>query len=124
MKTVMIVDDDRNLRRLYKAELETEGYKIMLAENGRQALQLLRTHTPDLVIMDIRMPEIDGLETMAHVLKDYERIPVILNTAYSSYQDNFLAWAAESYVIKSSDLGPLKNKICEVLEHRCAVASS
>ena len=114
MKTILVVDDDRNLRRLYKAELETEGYRIILAENGRQAAELAVSESPDLIIMDIKMPEMDGLEAMAHLLRENRCLPVILNTAYSYYQDNFLAWAAEGYLIKSADLHPLKEKIREV----------
>jgi CheY-like chemotaxis protein len=115
MKTILVVDDDKNLRRLYREELEAEGYRVVLASDGNQALAAVRDENPDAVIMDIRMPEIDGLEAMVRILKDRGRLPVILNTAYSTYHDNFLAWAAEGYLIKSSNMDPLKQKIREVL---------
>ncbi len=115
MKVILVVDDDRNLRRLYKAELEAEGFRVLLAENGRESVEVMSAETPDLIVMDIRMPEMDGLDAMARVLREHQRIPVILNTAYSCYQDNFLTWAADGYVIKSADLQPLKDKIREVL---------
>ena len=115
MKTILIVDDDKNLRRLYKAELEAEGYRTILAENGRQAVELFDRETPDAVVMDIRMPEMDGLEAMARMLRRHGGVPIIINTGYSCYQDNFLAWAAEEYLIKSSDLEPLKTKVRDVL---------
>jgi CheY-like chemotaxis protein len=115
MKTILIVDDDKHLRRLYKDELEAEGYRVALAANGLEALNLVSRETPDLVLMDIRMPEMDGLEAMARLLRDRGGVPVLLYTAYSSYQDNFLTWAAEGYLIKSSDLEPLKQKIREIL---------
>jgi CheY-like chemotaxis protein len=111
MKTILVVDDDKNLRRLYKAELESEGYRVLLADNGRRAFELVQSENPDLVIMDIRMPEMDGLEAMARILKDRQNVPVILNTAYSSYLENFSSWAAEGYVIKSADMQALKDKI-------------
>jgi CheY-like chemotaxis protein len=123
MKTVLIVDDDRNLRRLYQAELEAEGYETMIAENGRQATELMARRIPDVVVLDIRMPEMDGLEAMARMLGENRRVPIILNTAYSCYQENFLAWAADGYLIKSSDLEPLKNKIREVLQPAAAGAA-
>jgi DNA-binding response OmpR family regulator len=115
MKTILIVDDDHNLRRLYKEELEAEGYSVVLAKGGRQALDIMAQTKPDVVIMDIRMPEMNGLEAMVKILRQHSSVPVILNTAYSSYQDDFLTWAADGYVIKSSDLEPLKLKIREVL---------
>ena len=115
MKTVLIVDDDKNLRRLYRAELEAEGYRTILAENGRAALDAVDREIPDVVVMDIRMPELDGLEAMAQMLRQHGEVPVILNTGYSCYQDNFLTWAAEDYIIKSADLEPLKTRIREVL---------
>jgi CheY-like chemotaxis protein len=117
MSTILVVDDDKNLRRLYQSELEAEGYQVILAENGQQALELAAAQSPDLVVMDIRMPEMDGLEAMARLLQERRGVPVILNSAYCSFQENFLAWAAEGYIIKSADLNPLKIKIREAL--RC-----
>ena len=120
MNTILVVDDDKNLRRLYKAELEAEGYRVVLASDGSQALDVVREEKPDLVIMDIRMPDVDGLEAMVRILKERGKLPVLLNSAYSNYYDNFLTWAAEGYLIKSSDLAPLKRKIREVLSSASA----
>ena len=115
MKTILVADDDKNLRRLYKAELEAEGYRIMLAENGLQATDIIERENPDVVVMDIRMPEVNGLEAMAKILKKNRRVPIILNSAYSYFQDSFLTWAADAYIMNSADLQPLKEKIREVL---------
>ncbi len=120
MKTILVVDDDKNLRRLYKSELEAEGFRVRLAENGKDAIKQVAEQVPDLIVMDVRMPEMDGLESMAQVLRAHKRLRVILNTAYSSYQDNFLTWAADGYIVKSADLQPLKNKIREVLGREVA----
>ena len=111
MNTILVVDDDKNLRRLYQAELEAEGYRVILADNGRQAVKLAATESPDLVVMDIKLPEMDGLEAMARLLKDRSGLPIILNSAYSYFQEDFLSWAADAYIIKSADLRPLKEKI-------------
>jgi DNA-binding NtrC family response regulator len=116
MKTILIVDDDRNLRRLYKAEFEAEGYRVISAEDGRRALELLLQEHPELVIMDIRMPDMDGLESMARMMHETGKVRVILNTGYSSYIDNFMTWAAEGFVIKSSDLTPLKEKVRQAFD--------
>ncbi len=115
MNTILIVDDDRNLRKLYQAELESEGYRILLAKNGIEATACVSREIPDVIIMDIRMPGRDGLDAMAQILQDHGKIPIILNSAYSSYQDEFLTWAADAYIIKSSDLEPLKRKVREIL---------
>jgi len=115
MNTILVVDDDRSLRRLYQAELESEGYRVLLAGNGNEASECVAQETPDVIVMDIRMPEKDGLDAMAQILMDHGRIPIILNTAYSSYQDDFFTWAADAYIIKSADLEPLKCKIREIL---------
>jgi len=66
------------------------------------------------------MPGPDGLETMGRMLSQDNRLPVILNTAYSSYKESFLSWSADAYVVKSSDLTELKTKIREVLDARAA----
>ena len=118
MKTILVVDDDKNLRRLYKAELEADGYRVLLAEHGRRACELIPTEHIDIVVLDIRMPEMDGLEAMGRILRERHDMPVILNTAYSSYLENFSSWAAEGYLIKSADMEPLKQKIRETLRSR------
>ena len=118
MATLMVVEDDKNQRLLYEQELTEEGYDVILVEGGREALEKLEKVTPDLVILDISMPGMDGIETLGKILGRERSIPVILNTAYSSYKDNFMTWSAEAYVVKSSDLTELKDKIREILEER------
>jgi len=118
MKTILIVEDDQNLSRLYQAELASEGYRVLAADHGSAALEIARQEKPDLVVLDIRIPGMNGLEIMARLLKDHGRIPIILNTAYSCYQEEFMAWGADSYIIKSSNIDPLKDRIREILSAR------
>ena len=120
MAKLLVVDDEKNLRALYQTELTRDGHEVVVAFDGQEALRLLDQEKPDLVVLDIRMPGIDGLETMARLLSRENTLPVILNTAYSSYRDSFLSWSADAYVIKSSDLTELKSKIREVLQSRAA----
>ena len=115
MERVLCVEDDPTLLLLYRDELSEEGYKVILAKNGREALMKFEKESPDVVVMDIRMPVMDGIQTMTAMLGKNRKIPIILNTAYSYYQENFLTWGAEAYVIKSSDLTELKQKIREVV---------
>lgn len=118
MTTLLIVDDEANQRRLYQEELSDEGYMIMLAENGKEALERIAEMPPDLVVLDIRMPVMDGLEALGKIIGKERNIPVIIHSAYSSYKDDFISWAADDFVVKSADLTGLKKKIRELLERR------
>jgi DNA-binding response OmpR family regulator len=115
MKTILVVDDDEAIRTLLQEELEEEGYKVLMATNARDALKMVAAEPLDLVVLDIRMPGMDGLEALPRILGLKEGLPVIMNTAYSQYQDSFMSWAADAYVVKSSDLTELKEKIKELV---------
>lgn len=68
------------------------------------------------MVLDIAMPGMDGIEALGRILGQDNTLPVILNTAYSSYKDNFMSWSADAYVVKSSDLTELKAEIRKALE--------
>jgi DNA-binding response OmpR family regulator len=110
-KRILVVDDEVNQGLLYEQELTDEGYLVDVANSGEHALQMVKGKKYDLVILDIGMPNMDGLETLGKMLSMDNKLPVILNTAYPSYKDNFMSWAADAYVVKSSDLAELKEKI-------------
>jgi CheY-like chemotaxis protein len=114
--TVLIVDDEVNLRTLCSIELAEEGYEVLLAADGKEAMEILEHHTPDVIVMDIRMPEMDGIETLGRMVTRFKEIPIILHSAYSSFREDYRSWAAEAYVVKSSDLTALKRRLSEVLE--------
>ncbi len=118
MPKILVVEDEKNLRLLYKHDLEQEGYEVVTAANAVEGLHALETEAPDLVILDIRMPGMDGLEAMGRILEKHPKIPVVLNSAYSSYKDNFLSWAADAYIIKSADTTELRAKVRELIEAR------
>ena len=110
-RTVLIVDDDRNLRRLYELELAAEGYRTLVARDGREAVDVVDKEKPDVVVLDIRMPGMDGIDAMGTILRNNRGTRVLINTAYSCYQDDFVTWAADDYLIKSSDVEVLKSRI-------------
>jgi len=118
--TVLIVDDEENLCLLYKGALESEGYEVITANDAATAMSFVQKDTPDVVVLDIRMPRMDGIEAMGRMLAQRSDLPVILNSAYSSYKDDFRSWPAEAYLIKSSDLGELKRTIRKVMQPRAA----
>ena len=115
MATLLIVDDETHQRMLYQEELSEEGYQIILASNGKEALEKVLEATPDLVVLDIRMPVMDGLEALGQIIGKERNIPVIIHSAYSSYKEDFMSWAADDFVVKSADLTELKRKVRELL---------
>jgi len=108
---VLIVDDEPHLRLLYETELRRAGYETMTASNAQQGLEFVETMSPDLVILDIRMAGMDGIEALQHILERNNSLPVVLNTAFSSYRDNYLTWAADAYVTKSADVTELLDTV-------------
>jgi len=110
MKKILVVDDKPQIRDLVQAEFEDEGYTVILADGGKDAMSKLADmkFVVDLVILDIKMPDIGGLEVLNQIKKQNKDIPVILLSAYPTYKQDFMTWAAEDYVVKSSDLTELK----------------
>jgi DNA-binding response OmpR family regulator len=115
MYKLLIVEDKQSLREWYTEELEKEGYSVASVANAREALDSIKKGQIDLVILDIKMPGMNGLELLSKVLGEQIKIPLIINTAYPHYKDNFMSWAAEAYIVKSSDIGELKKTIQKVL---------
>jgi len=115
---LLIVDDEVNQGLLYEQELEDDGYEVDVVNSGAEALEMVKINPYDLVVLDIGMPEMDGLETLGRLLGIDNKIPVIIFTAYPSYKDNFMSWAADAYIVKSMDLTELKEKIKESLAKR------
>lgn len=115
MRTILVVDDEANLCKLYEKELEDAGYKVVVAKDGQRAVELVQRNGIDLVVLDIRMEGQDGIETLRQLMQQKRNLPVILNTAYSTYKMDFNTWLADAYVVKSSDLTELKDKIQELL---------
>jgi DNA-binding NtrC family response regulator len=117
-ETILIVDDEKNILDLYDQELQDEGYSTFLAQNGKECLEIIKNEALDLIVLDIRMPKMDGLEAIGNIIDINNKIPIIINSAYSNYKDDFMSWAAEAYVVKSYNLDELKKTIKEVLQKK------
>jgi DNA-binding NtrC family response regulator len=117
-ETILIVDDEKNILDLYDQELQDEGYSTFLAQNGKECLEIIKNEELDLIVLDIRMPKMDGLEAIGNIIDINNKIPVIINSAYSNYKDDFMSWAADAYVVKSYNLDELKKTIKEVLQKK------
>ena len=116
MKTILVVDDEANIRRLYSEELSDAGYRVVCAANWEETRRALDNDRFDLVTLDIRMGEgPDGIEALRMIKELHPGLPVVLVTAYGEYQADFGSWAAEGYIVKSSDLTELKGRIAREL---------
>jgi len=118
MAKILIVDDEPNIRRLFRDELEEEGHTIEQAGDGAEALAETQRTNPDLVILDLRMPEVNGLEFLSKVRRIRPNIPVIVCTAVRGIESDYDLWAAQVSAIlnKPVDLEILKKEVQKVLE--------
>lgn len=112
---IMVVDDDAHILRLYKEELEEEGYEVVVASSGKEALEVFERESPDLVTLDILIPDIDGRILLRRMKEQKPRVPIIMSTAYD-YRDDFSIWASEAYLVKSMDLTELKATIKKFIQ--------
>ncbi len=111
MSKILIIEDEDNIRNLYRDELIDEGYEVITAEDGKEGFNQFKNNQPDLITIDIKMKGMDGIELMHKIRKIDKNIPIILYTAYGEYSQDFATWAADEYLVKSSDLKELKDKI-------------
>jgi DNA-binding response OmpR family regulator len=113
MNRVLVVDDEKNIRILFRDELEEAGYVVELAETGKEALEKINASAPDVVILDIRMADMTGIEVLQAIREKHKDLPVIMCTAVRGLKDDFAIWDAEvfAYLTKPVDLDDLKEKV-------------
>ncbi len=115
-RLILIVDDESRMRRFIRMNMELEGFQVLEAENGIAALEKIRQFTPDLVIMDVMMPEMDGFETL-RLLREISTVPVVLLTVKSDEEDKVqgLGLGADDYVTKPFSPRELSSRVNAVL---------
>jgi DNA-binding NtrC family response regulator len=118
MSRILVVDDESSIRLLYSHELADEGYEVITAADAEEAVEKLRKDEFDLILLDIKLKNESGLDLLQRIVKERHNLPVILCTAFSCYKDDFSAWLADGYVVKSSDLKELKQEIRRVLDKK------
>ncbi|MBN1909235.1 MAG: response regulator [Pirellulales bacterium] len=119
MTTILFADDNPNIREICRRELEDEGYSVPVARNGDEAVRLTDKLEPDLVVLDICMPGISGLQALARIRKRNPSLPVILFTSFDdACIDDPRARLATACVEKSEDLSTLKKTIGAALRSR------
>jgi two-component system, response regulator, stage 0 sporulation protein F len=115
MKKILLVDDEEGIQLLYQEEFQDEGYEVISAFTGEEALEKFKTEVPDLVILDIQMPGMNGIEVLRQMKMVAPQLPIILSTAYHEYKQDLSAWASDEYIVKSPDLQKLKEAVRKYL---------
>lgn len=115
-ETILVVDDEASIRQILETRLSIRGYKVFLAANGEEALYLYRKENPNLIILDIMLPQIDGYEVCSEIRKESE-VPIIMLTALGDISDRVtgLELGADDYVMKPFSLKELEARIRSVL---------
>jgi DNA-binding response OmpR family regulator len=114
---VLVVDDEKHIRMLYQEELEGEGYAVVTSDGEEDILGLLEREHPEVVVLDIKLgPNRSGLDLLQEIRGRDQALPVILSTAYDSFQHDLKSIAADYYVVKSVDLGELKSKVALAIQ--------
>jgi DNA-binding response OmpR family regulator len=108
MKRILLVDDEDSIHLLYREELEDEGYEVHSALSGEEALIQMKIIVPDLIILDINMPGINGIDVLRQIKEINPSLPVILSSAYQDFKQDLATWASDEYIVKSSNLDELK----------------
>ncbi|MDR9500255.1 MAG: response regulator [Desulfurivibrionaceae bacterium] len=111
MKKILLVDDEESIHLLYREELEEAGYEVHSALSGDEALNTLDILKPDLVILDINMPGLNGIDTLRQMKEKMPEMPVILSSAYQEFKQDLASWASDDYIVKSSDLTELLESV-------------
>jgi len=115
MHSILVVEDEQHLLDLYKSEFEDVGFTVHPAATGREAIESVKRQRPDIVILDIMLNDMEGLQVLDEIKSIDKTIPVIINSAYSIYKADFSSWMADDYIVKSSDISILLNKVIELV---------
>ncbi len=117
MFTVLVVEDDRYLRQLMTVFLRRNGYEILQAQDGEEALKVLESSMPDLVICDIMMPRMDGYALTKDLRQAYPNMPILMVTARETIEDKRMGYRAgtDDYMVKPIDLDELLMRITALL---------
>ncbi|HUO58352.1 MAG TPA: response regulator [bacterium] len=116
--TILIIEDELPIRRFLKPSLQSQGFKVLEAAKGEEGLALASSHNPDLILLDLGLPDLDGLEVVKR-LREWATTPIIIITARGKEQDKIsgLDAGADDYLTKPFDVGELMARIRVALRH-------
>jgi DNA-binding response OmpR family regulator len=113
--SILVVDDEEHILRLYEKEFSEEGYQVKTAKGAEEGIKIVQKGEVELVVLDIKMEGKNGLESLSDFRRINRNLPIILNSAYSTYKSDFQSWLADAYVVKSSNLEELKRRVKELV---------
>jgi two-component system, response regulator, stage 0 sporulation protein F len=116
MARLLLIDDEQHIRERFSSELGEDGHSVMALASCCHLMKRIELHKPDLVVLDIKLVDCDGLEILMEIRNSYPDLPVILWSAYDSYRYDIRGIAADYYVLKSFDLAELKERIARSLD--------
>jgi DNA-binding NtrC family response regulator len=111
MSRILLVDDNPTYLSYCREELAAKGYEVTTALDGREALSVLETRWPDVAVLDLSMPFVDGISLLQTIRERRPATIVILHSAHTEYAHSFDAWQANAFVAKSTDLDALTETI-------------
>lgn len=111
MANILVVDDDDSIRFLLKEELLADGHAVRTAADGISALEAVADLAPDVIVLDIKMPGMSGLEVVERLKRTHPTLPIFLLTAYGDYRAEAARVGADGYFVKSPNLSPLKEAV-------------
>lgn len=118
MIKVLVIDDEVHVRRLYEDLLTRERFEVISTDCPEKAMDLIKESNPDIIILDIELNGDNGLKLIEKLKANNPDLPIILNSAYSIYMSDFKSWMADAYIVKSSDIQPLVDKIKDLYDRK------
>ena len=116
-KTILLIDDEVDLQELVKMTLKTKGYKVEIAGNGIEGLEKLKTLTPDLIILDMNMPKMGGLEFYQRIcVNDRPKYPVLVLTARANMEQLFRQFNIDGFMAKPFEIDDLFKEVAAIIE--------
>ena len=119
--TILVIEDERPIRRLLRASLSGQGYRVLEAETGREGVAMTASHRPELVVLDLGLPDMDGLDVVREV-REFASVPILILSARGKERDKIAALdaGADDYVTKPFGMGELTARMRVALRHAAA----
>lgn len=112
---LLLVEDEPAHFDFYKRLLAEDGYEIAGAQCGREAIEVAKSFCPSVVVLDLKLPDMEGTEAISRLICECGHPKIVINTGYESFRFDFRCWGADAFVMKSSDPSELRSKVKQVL---------